>query len=301
MRLDTSIFKGDVKKPAIVFIHGMGMDKNIWAEPSKSRILGGKFPLSILLSKKLLKRLSGKLQTSFEDLKLKGYNVITWSQCRPSGLINTIVNELTEIIKIAQTLTERGIILIGHSRGGLIGRDYLKKHDKSIKGLITISAPHKGSSISKVSQYVIPVVKIINPLVPAGESGTLRFAIKRIFEFLQSKALRELLPESKFFKSLNDAELTGVYYMSIGGIRPTLFSINNFSFPDIFEKIIPGNLYPDEMKQGLGDGLVTAESSMIPWTHEHHNFELNHAEILFDENVRNLVVEKVDKIEKSFL
>jgi pimeloyl-ACP methyl ester carboxylesterase len=298
MKLDTSIYSGDEKKPALVFIHGMGMDKHIWTEPSESRILGGKFPLSVLLNKSLFRKASGNLQTAFEDLKVKGYPVITWSQRRPSGLIDSVVNELFEILKIAQTLTETGVILIGHSRGGLIGRKYLMRQDIAIKGLITISTPHKGSSVAKVSQYITPLVKLINPLLPAGDRGTSRFAIKRIFEFLQSKALRELLSGSHFFKSLKDLQLYGVYYISMGGTSPTLFSINNLSVPDIFEKIIPESLYPEEMKKGKGDGLVTAESSMIPWAHEHHNFELNHAEILFDEEVRKLLVDTIERIEQ---
>ncbi|NWF76462.1 MAG: hypothetical protein HXY53_07850 [Nitrospirae bacterium] len=299
VKLDTSIYRGDEKKPAVVFIHGMGMDKNIWIAPTESRILGGKFPLSVLLNKSLLERLSGNLQTSFEDLKVRGYPVITWSHRRPTGLINSVVNELLEILKIAKSLTKNGIILIGHSRGGLVGRKYLMRQDKLIKGIITISTPHKGSSIAKVAKYTTALVKIINPFIPPGEKGTIRFAIKKIFEFLQSRALRELLPESKIFKSLNYSQLNGIYYMSIGGTNPTLFCINNLLFPDIFEKIIPESLYPDEMKKGIGDGLVTAESSIIPGTREHHNFELNHAEILFDEEVRKLVVEAIMNIEKA--
>src|SRR4030042_329667 len=52
MKLDIVLNKGDDNKPAVVFIHGLGMDKNIWADPAKSRILGGMFPLRILINKK---------------------------------------------------------------------------------------------------------------------------------------------------------------------------------------------------------------------------------------------------------
>ena len=296
MNLETVCHEGNLDKPAIIFIHGLGMDKAIWVNPSNSRILGGMFPLKILLNKIPSDERPYNLQTLFDDLRLKEYPVITWSQRRPASPINSAVSELSEIVKIAYNLTKAGVILIGHSRGGLIGRKYLLKKDQSIIGLITISTPHKGSSVARVANYLTPVVSILNPLFPVKDKGTRSFAIKRIFEFLRSRALKELLPESRFLKSMKDGPLDWVNYISVGGTNPTLFNLYNFSFPDIFEKVIPENLYPEELKKGRGDGLVSAESSKIPWSHEHYNFELNHAEILFDEGVRDMLVKAIDRI-----
>jgi hypothetical protein len=76
--------------------------------------------------------------------------------------------------------------------------------------------------------------------------------------------------------------------------RKILIHDEIFSVPDISEKVIPKNLYPEEMKKGKGDGLVSAESSKIPWSNEHYNFELNHAEILFEESVRKNIVKTVE-------
>ena len=299
MNLETVCYEGNLDKPAIIFIHGLGMDKAIWVNPSNSRILGGMFPLKILLNKIPSDERPYNLQTLFNDLRLKEYPVITWSQRRPASPINSAVSELSEIVKIAYNLTKAGVILIGHSRGGLIGRKYLLKKDQSIIGLITISTPHKGSSVARVANYLTPVVSILNPLFPVKDKGTRSFAIKRIFEFLRSRALKELLPESRFLKSMKDGPLDRVYYVSVGGTNPTLFNLYNFSFPDIFEKVIPENLYPEELKKGRGDGLVSAESSKIPWSHEHYNFELNHAEILFDEDVRDLLVRLIERLSSS--
>lgn len=336
MKLDIVFHKGSNDKPAVIFIHGLGMDKDIWINPSKSLIIGGRFPLKILLGKRPFERDFGPcsdiplkkvarfstgdqpddIQTLFDDLRLKGHSVITWSQKRPAGPIGFAVSELKEVVKIAEGMTKAGIVLIGHSRGGLIGRRYLLRKDRSIRGLITISTPHKGSSIARIASYLSPLVSVINPLFSGGDEGTLSFTIKRIFDFLKSRALKELLPESNFFKSLKDKPLDWVHYFSAGGTNPTLFSlyrwkwdavkegeylrwflrpIELFSIPDILEKVIPKNLYPEEMKKGRGDGLVSAESSRIPWYHEHYNFELNHAEILFDEGVRDVLVKTVDR------
>jgi pimeloyl-ACP methyl ester carboxylesterase len=297
VKLDIASHQGSINKPVIVFIHGLGMDKNIWINPSDSRILAGTFPLKILLNERVSQDQAGGIATLYETLEQRDYSLITWSQQRPAGPIASVVKELHEIMKAANELSQAGIILVGHSRGGLIARKYLSvTKDTSVRGLLTIAAPHKGSSIAGISRYIAPLVSLIEPFIPTGSRGTRSFAIKRTMEFLKSRALKELLPESAFFLSLEDGPLAWVYYASVGGTNPTLFNISHYSFPDMFEKVIPPNLYPEELKQGRGDGLVSAESSKLPWSNEHHVFPFNHAEILFDEGVRNRMVRVVERI-----
>jgi len=294
MKLSVISHRGSEDKPAVVFIHGLGMNKDIWINPLNSRILGGQFPLKVLLGKMF----PGEQvpQTLYDDLRRKDYSVITWSQKRPAGPIDAVIPELDEVVMKAEEMTNAGIILIGHSRGGLIGRKYLSEKKGLIKGLITISTPHKGSSIAGIAKYLSPLVSMLDALIPDGDKGTLSFSIKRIFEFLRSRSLKELLPGSNFFRSLKDGPAEGINYASIGGTNPTLFTFRNMSFPDAFEKVIPGNLYPEEMKKGKGDGLVSAESSAIPWGEEHYNFNRNHVEILFDESARGMLVRIIDRI-----
>jgi len=297
MNLDTVIHPGDNKYPAVIFIHGLGMDKNIWVNPASSRILGGMFPLSVLLKSQLSPgEKSAGMKTLYDDLMERGYPVVTWSQKRPAGPIDAAVLELDEIVRIAVNLSKSGIILVGHSRGGLIARKYLMVNPQDMRGLMTISTPHKGSSVAGFSKYVSPLVSKITPVIPAGEKGTLAFSVKKIIEFLRSRALKELLPESDFFRSLHDSPFDHISYASIGGTDPTLFTVFNFCFPDAFEKVIPQRFYPEEMKEGKGDGLVTAESSRMPWESDHHDYACNHAGILFDEEVKKNLIEKIEEI-----
>jgi pimeloyl-ACP methyl ester carboxylesterase len=338
MNLDIVLHKGNVEKPAIIFIHGLGMDKDIWVNPSKSRIFGGRLPLNIFLRQRPSARDFGIsrdqpkketpkfstgihykcIETLFNDLKLKKYPVVTWSQRRPSGPIDSVIIELEEIMKQARKLTKAGIILIGHSRGGLIGRRYLfQKKESLVKGLITISSPHQGSSVAKLACYLKPLASFISPLVSNADKGTLSSSVKHVLDFLRSKALKELLPKSSFLKSLRDNALDWIYYISLGGTKPSLMSLYRwrwssvseekslrwflkpeelFSIPEIFQKVIPDKFYPDEIAEGKGDGLVSAESSKIPWCNEHFNFSLNHAQILFDKGVRDLLVKKIERI-----
>src|SRR4030042_4030350 len=74
-------------------------------------------------------------------------------------------------MKLAKDLSKAGIILVGHSRGGLIGRKYLfQKEEPFIRGLITIScriratfaagagrAAAKPVTVSKCSSARVPV------------------------------------------------------------------------------------------------------------------------------------------------
>jgi pimeloyl-ACP methyl ester carboxylesterase len=289
MKLDVISYQGDVYKPAVIFIHGLGMDKNIWVNPSQSRVLGGMYPLEILLGKEFQGKQSGGIRTLFEDLRAEGYGVITWSQKRPAGPIDSVVPELAEVVRAANDMTGAGIVLVGHSRGGLVGRKYLLKKEKFVRGLITISTPHKGSSVAKVAKYLSPLASVLNPLIPERDRGSRSAAMKRILEFLRSRALTELLPGSNFLKTLKDGPMDDIFYASVGGLNPTLFHLYNLAFPDALEKVIPEGLFPEEMKKGRGDGLVSAESSKIPRGCGHHNFDLNHVQILFDEKVRDLL------------
>lgn len=285
--IDISYHKGNIDKPAVVLIHGLGMDKNIWINPLKSRILGGLLPLHIILGK------SKNIKTVYEDLMHEGYSVIAWSQKRPMAAIDVAVEELKEIIKIAKGLTKDGIILIGHSRGGLVARRYLSEVDSSIRALITISTPHKGTTLSRYAMYLSPFAERIEPLF-SKIKGQFSSAVRRSLNFLKSEALKELLPDSPFFKTLKDKPRKGVYYLSIGSTYPTLFKISGICIPDSLCKVIPKGLCPPELKIGEGDGLVSAASSVLPWSDEHHNFELNHASILFDKKVREKILHAIE-------
>ena len=112
MKQETFFFGGDRAKPLVIFIHGMGMDANMWVEPVTARVMGGKYPLSVLIEGK-------ELQSSFHDLRAKGYPVLTWSQRRPAGPVGVSVDELSEIIENYNSNSDAGIILVGHGGGGL--------------------------------------------------------------------------------------------------------------------------------------------------------------------------------------
>lgn len=327
MKLDTTVIKGNLDKAAFIFIHGLGMDKRIWESPDAARVLGGRFPISLLLCREphvdvkarglFIPRPSENLTTLFHDLREQGYTVVTWSQKRPAAETDIAVSEFKKVLNAVEPYCKSGIVLIGHSRGGLIARKYLACGDKRVKALVTLATPHQGSSMARWAEYLSPLSSFISPMLSDAEKGTLTYTAKKILDFLASKAVKELLPDSLFFKNLDERRLDRTYYISAGGKDPDLICVYRnkagkvhkcgqempthtytrvISIPGALESIIPARLFPDEMRKGRGDGLVSAESSKLLYGDEHYDFDVNHAEILFDKKIRTKVMASLSRL-----
>lgn len=280
--------RGKKESPLYVFIHGMGMNATVWSEPSKARILGGTYLLSVLLDVP-----DNDLKTSFHDLKGLECHVLSWSQARPAGRIQIAVNELHEIIKKYRKYTENGIIFICHSRGGLIARKYLEEDTSLLRGLITLATPHHGTSLARLAVSVLPITSSLNSLLQSFSKKKIDSAVKRILGFLSSSGLKELLPDSGFFSRLKNNMSEEAFYISLGGTNPDLLKGVSVSLSRLITDILPDIILPEEMREEYGDGLVSAASSVLPYADEHLNFHLNHASILFDQEVRELILNRV--------
>ncbi len=331
MKLDIEFHIGDRQKPTIIFIHGLGMDKNLWCSPCDARIGGGLFSFSLLSRKRpdefLLKepppmmtqRLTtgtpqSWLATSFHDLREDGYTVVTWSQRRPVGPVEIAVKELAAVIKFINSLDlqkkgplDNHIILIGHSRGGLIARKYIELYgNKGISALITIATPHRGSTMAEWVRHISMISSILKPFLKHLPEGKISKAIKRISDFFRSEGIKELLPDSSFIKSLQP--ITNIKCYSIAGIDPHLFSLYRwdikklkdkfvirpeefFSYPESLIRLIPDRLIPPEWRSGSGDGLVSLESARFGIGC--FELKLNHANILTDKEARDFIREIV--------
>lgn len=327
MKPDTTIIKGNKGAPAFIFIHGLGMDKRIWESPDDARVLGGRFPISLLLCREphvdvkagglFIPRPSENLTTLFHNLRDLGYTVVAWSQKRPAAEADIAVSEFKEVLNAVEPYCKSGIVLIGHSRGGLIARKYLASGDKRVRALVTLATPHQGSSMARWAEYLSPLSSFISPMLSDAEKGTLTYTAKKILDFLASKAVKELLPDSLLFKNLDERRLDRTYYISVGGKDPDLICVYRnkagkvhkcgkemqaytytrvFSIPGALESIIPARFFPDEMRKGRGDGLVSVDSSKLLYADEHYDFDVNHAEILFDKTIRAKVMASLSRL-----
>lgn len=326
MRLDLEFSQGQRHLPAIVFIHGLGMDKTLWSSPCDARIAGGLLSFSLLIREKPEEVVFSEtpsvrpeslttgtsplsVRTSYHDFKESGYSVITWSQRRPAGPISAAIEELSKVIHFASLLTDNGIILIGHSRGGLIARKYIEFfNDRKIKALITIATPHRGSTMAEWVRYLSFATSALIPLSKPLPEGKISKAVKRILDFLKSDAIKELLPDSPFIKSLKP--LKNVKVFSLVGTMPRLLTLYRwelikensrfilkpeevFAYPDSLMSLIPEKNIPSEWKEGSGDGLVSVESARFEIDCE---FRVNHAKILIDRSAREHVMRVVREI-----
>lgn len=307
MALDIHIHKGRKDKPAVILIHGLGMDKNIWLDPLSSRIFAKNVPLKVFATTKPEPRLSltGRkitlgeypedIQHLWRSLNTEGFNLVCWSQKRPVGPISKAVDELALITRETEMFFPKTpIALVGHSRGGLIARKFMEKKRPVIKALITISAPHAGSSIARFSKYLKPFSHLLKSILPKNTHNIISESIKNVNDLLQGNALQELLPGAAFLKSLRDSYQKDVRYVSLGGTSPRLFTVYVWrkkgkkicprpllSIPDSLFKVFPDFLVADEIVPGKGDGLVSAKSSVLPWASKHYNFPVNHLSILW--------------------
>ncbi len=282
--------KGNGKRPLVVFIHGMGMNVKAWSDPSQATILAGKYPVRVLFEGS-----DSEFVTSFHDLTALAYTVLAWTQSRPAGPILIAVQELRELLTAYAKYTDKGIVFVCHSRGGLIARKYIENGAVPLRGLITLSTPHHGTSLAQLAKNIFPLTSALGKLLNFREKDV-DSALRRVIGFLCSTGLRELLPGSRFYSGLRDSRQQGARYLSVGGTNPDILRAISISLPELISRIVPERMIPEEMRDGLGDGLVSAASSVLSYADEHLDFHVNHGSILFDKEVRCHIVKTVESL-----
>jgi len=293
MSLDIVTRKGSPLKPLCLFAPGLGMDSAVWSAPSEARMMGGLSSLGKLYGEP-------DMRTLFHDAADRDYTVITWSQRRPVGPIEEAVSELHSVVEYARGIESSGIVLIGHSRGGLVSRIALPRIIESgapVRALITIASPHHGSSMARWATMLAPLAEFLDRQIPKREHRTFTNAIKRALGFLSSKGVRELLPDSDMIRSLPAEKPGDIYCLTAGGTNPELIEVNDYlRIPGTLRKVLPKKMIPPEMVEGLGDCLVTDESARFSWSDEHLTFHKNHIRILTDPAPREEILRRVEGI-----
>lgn len=289
--LDISIVKGRDDLAACVFVHGLGMSKLMWTDPAQERIMAD------MVSLKFLLRGYKEHKTLWHDLMALGHTVITWSQRRPVGPAETAVDEMRDVIEHAHNQSANGnvVILIGMSKGGLISRRFMDKYGLDtalgrIKGFATLGTPHMGSNLAAWADYLAPLSNRLSSILPKQDRNKITGTIKKVLGFIESEGVRELMPDSDLIKSLG-AIKSDIHLFSIGGTDPGLFSVPDlFKFPDSLIAMTGLKRIPDEIQKGMGDGLVSKQSSIMPGGVSHIDFPVSHAALLVDPEARGAVV-----------
>lgn len=325
MKLDLTVHKGGKDRPVVIFVHGLAVDKEIWLHPLETKVLAKSIPLKYLSAMppkaSSVKRagvitvgqLPQRVDSLWSVLEDKGYNLLCWSQRRPVGPIGAAVMELGAVMGEVRTrFPESPVALIGHSRGGLVARKFMETPCPEVKALITLSSPHRGSSLSLAGRYLMPLHKPVKRLLPEETHGTVSRILRRINDLIEGDALRELMPDSEFFRQLRDAPSEDINYLSFGGRKTSLVTLYRWerrdtkmhpkrllTIPDSLMKFIPASRIPDEMKPGKGDIMVTAKSAVLPWASGHINVSANHFTILWNKTVIRETLKVLAKLQES--
>ena len=308
MELSLKLHNGMPGLPAIILIHGLGMNNYFWVDPKKCFVLGGLAPLTIFLANAAGKpentlsfgTMEHDMQGLWKRLQKAGFSLASWTQSQPLGPIQVAIDELGAVMATVQNKwPNKPVYLVGHSRGGLIARKFLLEGKiPDIKGLITICSPHAGTGMAKFVRYLKPTGSFLEKIIPHQSKAALAKALGRLAEFLQSPAIEELAPGSAFLSSLGKTLPKQIRKLSFGGTSPALFQLilrlpaKNYKIiklPDMLVGAIPSVHLPHELTPGLGDALVTAESAKLSGS-IHHNFPNNHVKSAYDKEVQKMIL-----------
>lgn len=308
---DLKLQTGRANLPAVLLIHGLGMNRHYWGSPDKCHAFGGLTPLTVFLAGpppdgNRARIAMGRAPTHTEGLagrlRAAGYSTAAWTQQAPLGPVMAAVSELGDAHRaVMEKWPGKPLYLIGHSRGGLIAKKYLLDHGMDgIDGLISLGSPFAGTRLAAFADLLRPVGGMLGKLIPPEGQGKVQAALTRMAQFLTSRAIDELGPDAEFISALQRELPARFRALSVGGTDPTLFRIylrsngngkwRVLTFPDFLLRFFPGNHLPEEITPGKGDALVTAASAVLR-PGSHRDFPVNHVGLAFDREIQATILQ----------
>jgi pimeloyl-ACP methyl ester carboxylesterase len=276
----------NARKPVVILLHGLGGDRNDWMSPFQERnwpydhhrdpdehdegTHSGP-PIARLPGIQTQYFLSPKLQSNtagpdgsdnrswWQALVKAGFPVTTYSQV-PELLMPLDKGPVAEFKHFMETLKRdllgdpalrnRQVVILGHSRGGLIGRAFLSdpevKADEAgrfpaVNGLISLSSPHQGSNMALMDDRVIDFLEKIQKVIPQlpNDVGN------QVIDSYVGAYGDEIEPGSPFYQALQAQEpiRSGVRCISVGGTSPRLMRLYLWVFT-------PGSMVPKKSASG---------------------------------------------------
>lgn len=183
----------------------------------------------------------------------------------------TVSRLVTQRVNLDETKTTE-LILIGHSMGGLVAREWTENRalpGSDITRLITIGSPHRGSNWASLP----PLLGLFSGGPVDGQQ-----LIDVLLHQPSSAGMRDLVPGSSFITTLNDRPLRkDVRYTAIVGSGSPVSAqdatnlrreLQRLDQDGTFLRLIRPRIRPllesfDELAQGKGDGVVSAESGRL--------------------------------------
>lgn len=263
-------------------------------------------------------------------LRRQGYPVLYYSQVDPTGLLPRPAAELRAILEAIEAtgtgavggldaVKDRRIVLVGHSRGGLLARQVLVDLADAaspvldrISTLITLHSPHQGSTLANVAIALAPEIARLrlllsnaSPVTVAQATVVLRDIVAMIDAQVSAPSYQDLALGSPRLAAIAAKEpVPGIDYFTFGGTRSTLLNVRGWAFlpgsaimqwhmppfrwTTAYQTIVPlpppHMFFPlvPEIQPGLGDVLTAAARTRLPFS-THLDNHLNHSEALWDD------------------
>jgi pimeloyl-ACP methyl ester carboxylesterase len=270
-------------KPVVILLHGLGGDCNDWREPFQDRNwpydhecdpdevdlgvhnkppiakLPG-VPTHLFLSPRMAGNKRGADSSDdrswWHALTRANFPTVTYSQVPdlmvpldrgPVAQFKQVMEMLQRDVLGAPEYRARPVVILGHSRGGLIGRAYLgdaevkADHEAGagrfpdVAGLITISSPHQGSHMALLDDKIIGFlskVQDVVPTLPNDVGNKVIDSLKAKIDAYVGAHGDEIEPDSPLFRCLAAQEpiRRGVRCISFGGTSPRLLRVYLWSY-----------------------------------------------------------------------
>jgi pimeloyl-ACP methyl ester carboxylesterase len=281
------------KKPVVILLHGLGGDRNDWMNPYQDRNwpynhrsspqpvelgahssppiaklpgLETRYFFSPRLGSNMRGRDGSDDRSWWNALTRSGFPTLTYSQVPelmmplsrgPVAEFKTLMEMLQRDVLSDPALRSRQVVIVGHSRGGLIGRAYLGDPDvkadragrfPKVTGLLTISSPHLGSQMALLDDKVIGFLDKIQdklPGLPNDAGNQLINTIKAKVDAYVGAYGDEIEPGSPMYRALEAQEpiRAVVRFISVGGTSPRFLRIYLWAFT-------PDSLLPKKSETG---------------------------------------------------
>lgn len=263
-------------------------------------------------------------------LAAAGFPTINYRQTKPDDVLVEPLRELRAIFDAIDTdsgflpVRRRRIILMGHSRGGILARMILVELAGAgapilarIITCITLHTPNQGSTVANTALGLATIVASWRvtgvPLVPPELNDIALLVLDDLLTFVEDEAgdpaYTDFVVGSPTLVLLAAAEpVPGVRYFTFGGTRPVVLNLRGWAFtpesavplhhrpPFHWSSIYipqiplppPGALPFPEMLEG-GDLLTNSAMTRLPFGVHRDNY-INHAEALWDDALKVQVI-----------
>ena len=232
------------------------------------------------------------------------------------GVLMAIEDQRTGAANVPalEPVKNRQIVLIGHSRGGVLARQALVALSamgapvlSRITTCITLHAPNLGSTLANTAIAVNGAISAWRsslasiPGIPVGAAfAALDAVLALVQNEVNAPAYNDYAVGSPTLLALAAAEpVPGIQYFTFGGTRPVIVNLRGWAFtpdsalpqlnlPPFFWRTAYTTLFPlppalpfPELMPGIGDVLTAAPLTRLPFSMHRENV-LNHAQALWD-------------------